>query len=195
ERKMPDRDVALALGVVVQGGGPDGDVLVAGGVALQRGGPEGDVFVTGGETGHDRIAEPHVLVAAEAPVEEVRAGGGVVVGIDVDAAGVGKGGRRRQQADRGRAREGDRESRAPGRDTERANVDGGQTNAESALGSHVGPLSSTWAGAGGPQSRTRAGSAPVRGTGRAYPRFTCRQPPGALGDTLTDPNERSGDEV
>src|SRR5262249_6490389 len=127
------------------------------------------------------------------PVEEVRAGGGVVVGIDVDAAGVGKGGRRRQQADRGRGREGDRESRAPGRDTERANVDGGQTNAESALGRHGGPLSSTWAGARGPQARTRAGSAPVRGTGRAYPRFTCRQPPGALG--IRSPTPTRGAEM
>ena len=84
-----------------------------------------------GEVGHHRAAQADVVVAGEGPVEEGLAGGGVVVGVEVDAADIGAAGR-------GTERGADRE-RDGGREREHPSPPSGGRLAESGteLGGHL----------------------------------------------------------
>src|SRR5262249_44154253 len=139
-----------------------GGVVAPARVREQGRGAEGGIAAAARKRLHHRLADADVVDAGEGPVEEVVGvpGGGVRVGVEVDAADVGEGRRRRQQTDRAPAGEGDRDSTATGPGPGGAGV---EVNAEPALRSHVASsVEIGWAEAKhNPTSRD--GSAPVRG--------------------------------
>ena len=81
----------LSLPVVFESSAraPVATLLSAGRVRASASLPIGDVAEADGQVGHHRAAQADVVAAGEGPVEQGLAGGGVVVGVEVDAADVG----------------------------------------------------------------------------------------------------------
>src|SRR5262249_54127782 len=122
----------------------------------------GEVILAGCKARHRLGAQPDVPRAAEETVEEVVAGGGLAVAVEVDAAGVGKSWRRSRESEDRRRGRGER----------------GRADAESRLRSHIGLPHVGSAGrrpSGGRRAR-QVCPAPVRGASLSAPRRARKAP-------------------